>query len=267
MARAHRLRQPRGTGRLSTLLSRLFIRLFQSTPCTRSTRSARSTRRMRCRGVAAARAALLVPLAIPAAPAQADTAKAACEIYPAGEDRASAVLPCTFSQRQGFVTIRRADGVVYDLAPAGDTYGTFTDAEGRPVYRQSELGDQGLIFRLPDESVYVYWNTAMLEPADSDNPTAPFTTAEYDATTLLRCRARDAVEFDRCPAGVLRTKSGEASVVVLSPTGEQFTINFMSDYINATNRAVAARLQGDTWILEFENGDVWEVPVAAIEGG
>jgi hypothetical protein len=60
---------------------------------------------------------------------------------------------------------------------------------------------------------------------------------------------------------------GQASIVVLGPTGEEFTINFMSDYVNATNREVKARLQGDTWVLEFTNGEVWEVPRAAVEGG
>lgn len=59
----------------------------------------------------------------------------------------------------------------------------------------------------------------------------------------------------------------QASIVVLGPDGEQFTINFMTDYINATNRAVEAKLIGDTWVLSFANGEVWEVPVAAIEGG
>jgi hypothetical protein len=49
--------------------------------------------------------------------------------------------------------------------------------------------------------------------------------------------------------------------------GEQFTINFMTDYVNATNREVEAKLKGDTWILNFANGEVWEVPLAAVEGG
>jgi hypothetical protein len=55
--------------------------------------------------------------------------------------------------------------------------------------------------------------------------------------------------------------------VVRDPTGAQFTINFMSDYVNATNREVESRLDGDTWILEFADRQVWEVPRAAIEGG
>ena len=116
--------------------------------------------------------------------------------------------------------------------------------------------------------ILVYWNTAALRPQDdADNPTAPFSTAEYDATALLRCRAAGATDFGQCPAGILRMEDGQASIVVQNPAGEQFTINFMTDYVNATNRELRARLEGDTWILEFANGEVWEVPLAAIEGG
>jgi hypothetical protein len=197
----------------------------------------------------------------------ADSSDAACVIYPAGEDHAEALIPCTFSQRQGYVSITRDDGVAHDLSPVSDAPGSFADQDGRTVYRESGLGDQGLIFRFPDESVYVYWNTAMLEPDDESSPTWPFTTAEYDATSLLRCKAAAASEFGTCPAGVLRMEGGRGSVVVQNQQGEQFTINFMSDYVNATNRAVEAKLVNDTWILSFANGEIWEVPRALIEGG
>ncbi len=203
-----------------------------------------------------------------ASTALADTTDARCDIYPAGSDHASKMIACTFSQRQGYVIITREDGVTHDLSPVGDTPGNFRDQQGRPVYRQSGLGDQGLIFRLPEESVYVYWSTAGLHPEDSaDNPTAPFTTAEYDATTLLRCRAAGAGDFGTCPAGILRMEDRQASIVVLSPAGEQFTINFMTDYVNAANREVDAKLEGDTWIVTIDGKDVYEVPLAAIEGG
>lgn len=208
----------------------------------------------------------IVPCLLSAA-AVADSVEAACEIYPRGEDHTDVLIPCTFSQRQGFVTIRRSDGVTHELVPLDDTPGNFRDAQGRPVYRQGGLGDQGQIYRFPDESIYVYWSTARLEPADERSATWPFTTAEYDATTLLPCKTVGATEFGRCPAGVLRMGDGQGSVVVQGPTGEQFTINFMTDYVNATNREVDARLEGDTWTLRFANGEVWEVPVALIEGG
>jgi hypothetical protein len=209
-------------------------------------------------------AVLSLLLAVPAA---ADSTKAACEIYPAGEDHTDKLIPCVFSQSQGHVTIARDDGVTHDLLPVGDTPGNFRDQDGRTVYRQSGLGDQGLIFRFPDESVYVYWSTAALEPADPSNPTWPFTTKDYDATTLLRCRSASENDYGTCPAGILRMEGGQASIVVRSPAGEQFTINFMSGYINATNREVDARREGDIWIVTTDGAEIYEVPLAAIEGG
>lgn len=201
-------------------------------------------------------------------PVTADTVDARCDIYPKGEDHASAMLACTFSQRQGYVTINRSDGVTHDLSPEGDSPGTYKDQNGSAVYRESSLADQGLIFRLPDQSVYVYWDTTALQPLpDRDNPTAPFTTQDYDATTLLRCRAAGAAGFDTCAAGILRMEGDQASIVVKSPTGAQFTINFMADYVNATNGGVTAELNDDTWTVTTDSGDVYEVPLAAITGG
>jgi hypothetical protein len=211
---------------------------------------------------------LLVCAAVAWTPgARADWTEARCDIYPAGSDHTDVMIPCTFGQRQGYVTIARADGVTHELEPLPDVVGKFRDQHGHDVHRESGLSDQGLIFRFPGESVYVYWNTAALHPAEKDNPTAPFSTADYDATTLLRCRAAAGEEFDHCPAGILRMGGGQASIVVQNLSGQQFTINFMSDHVNATNRAVEARLDGDTWILEFADGETWEVPLAAIEGG
>ena len=206
-------------------------------------------------------------VAVWSATSMADSTDARCDIYARGADHTDKMIPCTFSQRQGYITITRGDGVTHDLAPIGDLPGNFRDQDDRPVYRQSGLGDQGLIFRFPDASIYVYWNTAALHPADANNPTAPFTTEDYDATTLLRCRAAGDAEFGRCPAGILRMDGGQASIVIQNQLGEQFTINFMKDYVNATNRKADARLEGDTWIVTIDDSEVYEVPLAAIEGG
>ena len=200
--------------------------------------------------------------------ALADSTQARCDIYPAGQDHTDTMLPCVFSQRQGYITISRDDGVRHELVPVGDSPGNYRDEQGRPVYRQSGLGDQGQIFRFEDESIFVYWNTGALEPAaDEDNWAAPFTTQDYDATTRLRCRAAGDSEFGSCPAGILRMEGGEASIVVQNQLGEIFTINFMKDYINASNREVEAELQEDTWTVTVNGEEVYEVPLAAIEGG
>ena len=197
----------------------------------------------------------------------ADSIKARCDIYPRGSDHISKMIPCVFSQRQGYVTIQRNDGVTHELLPVGDLPGNFRDSRGQAAYRNSGLGDQGLIFRLHDESIYVYWNTAALYPSDKNNTTAPFSTKDYDATTLLRCRMIGEESSITCPAGILRMEEGQASIVIQNHEGEQFTINFMKDYINATNREADARLEGDTWFVTINGKEIYEVPIAAIEGG
>ncbi|MGD9095431.1 MAG: hypothetical protein PVG47_02060 [Chromatiales bacterium] len=203
-------------------------------------------------------------------PVIADSVDARCDIYPRGSDHASKMIPCRFYQAQGHIVITRDDGVVHDLMPVeGAGPGNYRDKQGHAAYRQSGLGDQGQIFRLKDESVYVYWDTAALNPSNTpeDNYTYPFTTKEYDATTRLRCKAAGDSEFGNCPAGVLRMDDGQGSVVIQNQLGEIFTINFMKEYVNATNRQVKARLEGDNWVVTVENGEVYEVPLGLIQGG
>jgi len=109
--------------------------------------------------------------------ARADTVQARCDIYPKGEDKAIAVVPCTFSQRQGYVSIDRSDGVRHELAPKGDRPGNFVDERGRPVYRQSGLGKLGQIYRLADQSVFVYWDAGSLPKATASAATPRATSA------------------------------------------------------------------------------------------
>lgn len=106
---------------------------------------------------------------------KAQTVNARCDIYPAGEDRASGVVPCTFSQRQGAVRIARQDGVTYELSPTGSEPGNYIDQNGQAAYRQAGLGDRGQIYRLANESVYVYWSTAGLPASGSNNSGNPTT--------------------------------------------------------------------------------------------
>ncbi len=213
-------------------------------------------------------AALLAAWSLPSA---ADSTQARCEIYPKGSDKMETMVPCTFGQRQGYITITREDGVSYDLSPVGDTPGNFRDQDGNAVYRQSGLGEAGQIFRFPKESLFVYWDNAASEPAAADNATAPFATkyagGEYDATTLLRCKAAGDTEFGHCPAGILRMDGGQASIVIQSPRGAEFTVNFMTDAVNATVGEVTTKLNVDLWTVTRDNGEVYEVPLSAIEGG
>jgi hypothetical protein len=222
---------------------------------------------MKQKAPAALIAAVLASWALPSA---ADSTQARCEIYAKGSDKMEKMVPCTFGQRQGYITITREDGVTHDLSPVGDKPGNFRDQDGHAVYRQSGLGSEGLIFRFPDISIFVFWDTSALH-SEKDSPTAPFATryagGEYDATTLLRCKAKGAAAFGQCPAGILRMENAQASIVIQSPRGEQFTINFMTDYVNATVGEVKAKLNGNMWTVTRDNGEVYEVPLSAIEGG
>jgi hypothetical protein len=197
--------------------------------------------------------------------AAADWTEARCDIYPKGEDQLLEMVPCTFGQRQGAVTITLPDNVSYDLQPVGDDPGNYHDQNGEPAYRQSGLGDEGLIFRLKDISIFVYWDTSALNP--EYNPDMPYSTKDYDATTLLRCGMTSSSEMETCPAGIMRMEDNQASITVTSPAGNQFTINFMTDYVNATSGEVDARMEGDTWIVIVNGKEQYEVPLAAIEGG
>lgn len=160
------------------------------------------------------------------------------------------------------------NAAVQDLVSTGDDAGNYRDQHGRTVYRQSGLGSAGLIFRFPDESVYVYWDASALNPADdADNWTDPYTTADYDATTRLRCGIQGSGDIGSCPAGILRMEDRQASIVITSPAGVQFTLNFMKDYVNASSGEVDAHLEDDTWIVIVSGKERYEVPLAAIQGG
>ena len=116
---------------------------------------------LRLRSCSLALAVVLVAL-----PAHSDTAAARCDVYPLGESKASKSLPCQFSQRQGYVSITRSDGIAHHLSPKDDGVGNYLDQDGQPVYRRSGLGAEGLIFQMPELSVYVYWD-ATLKNANS----------------------------------------------------------------------------------------------------
>lgn len=151
--------------------------------------------------------------------ARADTVDARCDIYPKGSDHATQVLACTFSQRQGYVRIQRSDGVAHDLRPVGQAPGNSLDQDGKPAYRQRGLGSLGQIYRLANESVYVYWSTVGLPGQAAPAPgTAAAPTATPPATTLP-------VPFDQTLSllgvgfRVTSANSGSTNELTIVPTG------------------------------------------------
>lgn len=86
---------------------------------------------------------LLLVYIVSVTAAFADTVDAACAIYPAGSDKAKKIISCTFSQRQGYIYIRRADGVEHELSPSKNDGENMQDQKGNKVFRENGLGDQG----------------------------------------------------------------------------------------------------------------------------
>lgn len=110
--------------------------------------------------------------------AKADTVPAHCDLYAPREDYPSLSSACTFSQRQGYITVElQSNGVSYELSPVANAApGNFRDQHGQAVYRQSGLGSAGTIFEFVDGShLWVYWDeiTFSTAPATQGISTDP----------------------------------------------------------------------------------------------
>ncbi|WP_198949727.1 hypothetical protein [Synechococcus sp. 1G10] len=92
-------------------------------------------------------------------PVQADTVKARCDVFPKGEDRATSSGLCTFSQRQGFVSIQLKNGQRVELTPVGNKPNAYHDSNGKPATRELENNGNIHIYRLAKQSIFVYWDT------------------------------------------------------------------------------------------------------------
>ena len=134
----------------------------------------------------------------------------------------------------------------------------FRDGQWVREPKDQEIED---LLALPEKLEWIRRNLSSLSwfMARWKEPIAKICNKEME--TLLRCRAAGSADFGQCPAGILRMDNKQASVVVKSPQGEQFTINFMTGYVNATNREVKAELKGDTWTVTVEHGEIYEVPL------
>lgn len=90
----------------------------------------------------------------------ADTVDARCDVFQAGDDKATSSGLCTFSQRQGFVTIRLKGGQTVELKPNASTANAFFDEQGEPAKREILEANRGQVYRLEKQSIFVFWDTA-----------------------------------------------------------------------------------------------------------
>ena len=105
-------------------------------------------------------------------PTLADSTRSECGISNSIEQKPEFTSSCVFSQRQGFVTLRIEGGDYFELTPFGDTPGNYRDQDGNAVYRRRGLGEDGLIFKMPNTYLFVFWSPSQLD-CDSTALTPP----------------------------------------------------------------------------------------------
>lgn len=148
----------------------------------------------------------------------ADTVTARCDIYPKGSDRVSASLPCSYSQRQGFVRIQRVDGVVHELTPLPSGPGVYRDQRGQSAYRQSGLGSRGQIYRLAKESVFVYWDTAGVAGA-TPTPAAPAASTRLPPATPAAVPHTSTLKLQGVSMQLASANAGSLNELSIRPSG------------------------------------------------
>jgi hypothetical protein len=121
----------------------------------------RSPQSMRMKRLQLLAAALLgLAAVVMATPVMADTTQARCDVFPKGEDKASSSGLCSFSQRQGFVSIEFKGGTRIQLKPNESQPNAFFDAQGKPAPREMLEANRGQVYRLANQSIFVFWDTA-----------------------------------------------------------------------------------------------------------
>jgi len=105
-----------------------------------------------------ARVALFACLWLPCVSYAVEVLDATCEVATDEPDATVTTVPCAIRQDMGFVTIRRDDGVVHDLRPAGDKPGLYMDQYGGSAYGRPLPEGNGFLFRFTDESVEIRWD-------------------------------------------------------------------------------------------------------------
>lgn len=148
--------------------------------------------------------------------AQADTTQARCDVYPRGEDTATSYGPCTFSQRQGYVTITLKDGTTYELSPDPNRAATYTDQEGRTATREDALGMDGTIYRLADVSIYVYW-----EGSETGSGTTTAYSEPRRGGGYIPCSIVQPDYEQMCEASMVFGDPGNAALTLTGATGNE----------------------------------------------
>ena len=190
------------------------------------------------------------------APAKADTTTARCDVYPRGSDTATSSDTCTFSQRQGYVTITLKDGTTYELTPSPTQAATYTDQNGRPATREDALGTEGLIYRLADVSIFVYWDdtTVSSEPRRGEGN--------------VPCSAGQP-NYDRmCRATAIYGDPGNSTLTLVGPTGVEHILNYYGHALHSADASdeLLGQLIGGEYFISINDIEFFRLDEIIVTG-
>jgi len=106
------------------------------------------------------------------------------------------------------------------------------------------------------------------EGGQTESPTGKYSTADYDATTSLRCSMGKPTHDKDCPAGIHRGERGSASLRITTPAGSERTLNFDGGNVTTPNGGqLDWGKDGDEWYIGIDDREFYIVPEAAVYGG
>lgn len=90
----------------------------------------------------------------------------------------------------------------------------------------------------------------------------------YHATGKVPCALGDAKPGSmECDFGVIRQSIDHAELHVTPPGGLKRVLNFAGNKVDAAGAKVSAKKSGDTWMLEVNDYEHYQIPEAVINGG
>jgi hypothetical protein len=188
--------------------------------------------------------------------AQADTTPAHCDLYAPGEDYAYLSSNCTFSQRQGYVTITLKDGTTYELTPSPTQAATYTDQNGRPATREDELGTDGVIYRLADVSIFVYWDasTVSSEPRRGGGN--------------VPCSAGQPSYDKMCRAAAIYSDAGSATLTLVGPTGNEHHLYYDGQTLYSTDPddQVLMQVVDGQYLVSINDAEFFQLDAIIVTG-
>jgi len=146
----------------------------------------------------------------------------------------------------------------------------------RSAAREEEAANYSLEIGIADKQGASSTNNYSMQIRIADNnPTAPYTTEEYDATTILNCEVREAPNMEQpvthsqdCPAGIMRGDPGSASIRIMQPNGVERVLNFEADNVTTPDggELTWGKEESGDWYIGIDNREFYIIPEAAIYG-